>query len=234
MNKYYEMFINEKVDESILKVNIKSLSFEDEFWYYSSLSIYYKQKKNYYLQKKALTIACNLNYYYNAFIYFDAYFVLPQKFKRCLTKFEHPMNDDKLEKEIKYANKKDNINYAKKYFLYGLLTLLVIPLMLLLVLVLKMDSTLATIIAIGFIFIMQSFTNPMIKRSRNKSRYLIESKMNQHEKTVFYHPNIYDEIMNDERYIAMIKAKDEETIKKIAHAIKNNLSVNDIVNKKNK
>ena len=47
MNKYYEMFINENVDESIFKINSNSLSFEDHFWHYACMSLYYKKNNDF-------------------------------------------------------------------------------------------------------------------------------------------------------------------------------------------
>ena len=84
MNKYYEMFINEKIDDSIFKVNTKSLSYEDYFWLFACMSVYYKNNKDYYMFKKSLSAACDLNYFYNALLYFDAFEVLPINYKKYL------------------------------------------------------------------------------------------------------------------------------------------------------
>ena len=77
MNKYYEKFINEEIDETLLKVNNNSLSFEDHFWHFACLSLYYKNKNGFYMFKKSLSCACDLNYIYNALLYFEAFNVLP-------------------------------------------------------------------------------------------------------------------------------------------------------------
>ena len=54
----------------------------------------------------------------------------------------------------------------KGFWLYSLASLLIIPLMLLLVLVFKIDSTLAAIISIVVLFVGQSFINPMMKQRK--------------------------------------------------------------------
>ncbi len=96
MNKYYEMFINENIDDSILKTNPSSLSFEDHFWHFACMSIYYKNKNDFHMFKKSLSSACDLNYIYNALLYFEAFNVLPQNYKKYLKNFEHKMKDDKI------------------------------------------------------------------------------------------------------------------------------------------
>ena len=82
MNKYYEMFINENIDDSILKMNPSSLTFEDHFWHFACMSIYYKNKKDFHMFKKSLLSDCDLNYIYNALLYFEAFNVLPQNYKK--------------------------------------------------------------------------------------------------------------------------------------------------------
>ena len=52
MNKYYEMFINDNVDETLFKINSNALTFEDHFWHYACMSLYYKKHNDYYMHKK--------------------------------------------------------------------------------------------------------------------------------------------------------------------------------------
>ena len=115
MNKYYEMFINDNVDDSIINVNPNSLSYEDRFWHYVCLSCYYQKHNNKYMRKKSLSAACDLNYYYNAFIFYNAYGVLPKKYEKDMKKFEHPMilwDVDTL--DWKYRNTPSIMKYIKK------------------------------------------------------------------------------------------------------------------------
>lgn len=232
MNKYYEMFINENVDESIFKINSNSLSFEDHFWHYACMSLYYKKNNDFHMQKKCLSAACDLNYYYNAFIYFDAYGVLPQGFKKYIKKFEHKMKDDKLEQQIAEANKIDKKSMHKGFWLYSLASLLIIPLMLLLVLVFKIDSTLAAIISIVVLFVGQSFINPMMKQRKQMKILKRDSLLTKEERSHFDYLRNFDSVVKNEKYIAMIRVTTDEDRDRVIECIKKNIPLPDDLTKK--
>ena len=65
------------------------------------------------------------------------------------------MKDDKIESLIGYANKKDKKKNGLNFLWYSLGSILIIPLMLLFVFVFKMDTTVAAVAAIIFIFLSQ-------------------------------------------------------------------------------
>ena len=221
MNKYYEMFINDNVDESLFKINSNALTFEDHFWHYACMSLYYKKHNDYYMHKKCLTAACDLNYYYNAFLYFDAFKVLPQNFKKCVKPFEHKMRNDKLEDLIAQANKHDKKDMKKGFLMYSLGSLLIIPIMLILVL-LGIDTTIAAIISIIVLFFGQTFINPIIKNKKQMKNLKRDSLLTKEEKAYFNYVFTFDSVMRNEKYIAMIKAKTDEERDIIIDAIKNN------------
>lgn len=233
MNKYYEMFINNNIEETILKINPNSLSFEDHFWHFACLSIYYKEKKDFYMHKKSLSAACDLNYYYNAMIYLDAYGVLPNNYKKYIKQFEHKMKNDKLEKLIIEANKKDKRGKGKEFLLYSLVSLLVIPIMLILVFVFKMDSTTATIISIIGLLLGQMLIGPFKKQRQEMKIYKRDSQISKEEKNFFDYLYLFNNLFNDKKLVAMIKCDNDEDRNKIIEAIKKNKPLpEDILNKK--
>lgn len=235
MNKYYEMFINENIDESILKVNPNSLSFEDHFWHYACLSIYYKNKKQFYLHKKALTCACDLNYYYNAMLYFKAHDVLPLNFQKYIKDFEHRMKDDKLEDLIIKVNKKDKGQYGKDFLIYSLGSLLVIPLMLILVFGFKLDTSVSAVVAIIALLLGQGLVTPFRKQRKEVKRMKIESSLSKEEKTFFDYTLIFYNLMKDQKLIALIKSDTDEERNIIVDAIKKKKPLpEEILNKDNK
>lgn len=233
MNKYFEMFINNNIEETILKINPNSLSFEDHFWHFACLSIYYKDKKDFYMHKKSLSAACDLNYYYNAMIYLDAYGVLPNNYKKYIKQFEHKMKNDKLEKLIIEANKKDKRGKGKEFLLYSLVSLLVIPIMLILVFVFKMDSTTATIISIIGLLLGQMLIGPFKKQRQEMKIYKRDSQISKEEKNFFDYLYLFNNLFNDKKLVAMIKCDNDEDRNRIIEAIKKNKSLpEDILNKK--
>lgn len=233
MNKYYEMFINDNVDDSIINVNPNSLSYEDRFWHYVCLSCYYQKHNNKYMCKKSLSAACDLNYYYNAFIFYNAYGVLPKKYEKDMKKFEHPMNNSKLEELIKQVNKSEKKFDFKGFILYMLVTLLIIPLMLLLILVFHMDKTVAVVISVLALFIGQSVFSPINKQRKEMKQRKQEEIISKNEQNFFNYLNQLNFTFSDPRYIEMIRAKDEEQVKEIARLIKENKPLPD-KKKKNK
>jgi len=233
MNKYYEMFMNENVDESILKVNNHSLSFEDHFWHFACMSLYYKKTKQFYLHKKSLISACDLNYYYNAMFFFDAHKVLPNNYKKYVKPFEHKMKNDKLEELIAQTNKRDKKEHLKDFSLYSLTSLLVLPLMLILVFVFKMDSTIAVIVAIIGLLLGQTLVNPITKQRKQIKYQRIESKITKEERTYFDFLLIFNNLLQDSKLVALIKSETDEEKQNIIECIKKNKPLPDkIVNKK--
>lgn len=222
MNKYYDMFINDKIDDNLLNVNPNGLSYEDRFWHFACLALLYKNKKNDYMEKKCLSAACDLNYYYNAFIFFDAYEVLPKEFQKDLKKFEHQMNNEKLDQLINEVNKTTKKFDFKGFLLYMLTTLLIIPLMILLILVFKLDKTLSVIIAVLFLFLSQQFFSPFNRQRRELKTKKKEQELSKKESSFFNYTNHLNYVFNDPRYLEMIRAKDEEKVKEIAQLIKEN------------
>ena len=233
MNKYYEMFINDNVDESILKVNYNSLSFEDHFWHYACMSLYYKKTKQFYLHKKSLISACDLNYYYNAMIYFDANNVLPNNYKKYIKPFEHKMKNDKLESLILETNKRDKKSHFKEFLLYSLVSLIVLPIMLILVLVFKMDSTTAAIVAIIGLLLGQTLVTPASKQRKQIKNQKIESSITKEERMFFDYMLLFYNLLKDPKLVALVKADNEDEKNIIVECIKKNKPLpEEIVNKK--
>lgn len=235
MNKYYEKFINEEIDETLLKVNNNSLSFEDHFWHFACLSLYYKNKNDFYMFKKSLSCACDLNYIYNALLYFEAFNVLPNNFKKHIKNFEHKMKDDKIESLIAYANKKDKKKNRLNFLWYSLGSLLIIPLMLLFVFVFKMDTTIAAVVSILFLFLSQTFTSPMIKRNQEMKNAKRNSELSKAEKDYFNYLLPFNNLLYQEKFLAMIRSETDEEREMIVKAIKTNKPLpKEITNKSKK
>lgn len=234
MNKYYEMFINENIDESILKVNHSSLSFEDHFWHYACMSIYYKNKNDFHMFKKSLSSACELNYIYNALLYFEAFNVLPINFKKHIKNFEHKMKDDKIENLIAYSNKQDKKKMRKSFLLYSLGSVLIIPLMLLLVFVFKLDTTIAAIVSVLCLLLSQTFMTPMRNRRQQFKIAKRNSEMTKEEKTYFNYLLPFNNLLYSEKYMAMIKADNDEERDLIVKAIKTNKPLPESIKNKDK
>ncbi len=234
MNKYYEKFINEEIDETLLKVNNNSLSFEDHFWHFACLSLYYKNKNDFYMFKKSLSCACDLNYIYNALLYFEAFNVLPNNFKKHIKNFEHKMKDDKIESLIAYANKKDKKKNRLNFLWYSLGSLLIIPLMLLFVFVFKMDTTIAAVVSILFLFLSQTFTSPMIKRNQEMKNAKRNSELSKSEKDYFNYLLPFNNLLYQEKFLAMIRSETDEEREMIVKAIKTNKPLPEEITNKGK
>ena len=136
-NKFYDLYINDNVDESILDAKMCGASFEDHFWHLACLSLYYEKQKDEYIEKYCLSTLCNLNYVYSAMLYFNKYDVLPSAYKSYLKPFVNTMRNDKTEARIAYYNKKDKNGNVKSAMRYSLMTLISIPIMLFLIFVCK-------------------------------------------------------------------------------------------------
>ena len=232
MNKYYEMFINDNVDESILKINHHSLSFEDHFWHFACMSLYYKNNKQFYLHKKCLISACDLNYYYNAMYFFDAHKVLPNNYKKYVKPFEHQMKNDKLEELIKQTNKRDKKEHMKDFLWYSLASLLVLPLMLILVFIFKMETTTAAIIAIIGLLLGQTFASPFTKQRKQIKYQKIEANISKEERMYFDYLMMFDNLLKDRKLVALIKSETDEEKNIIIDCIKKNKPIpEEILNK---
>lgn len=214
-NLFYVQFKNEDVNDSILEA--KPSSFEDHFWHMLCLSIYYKHNNDPYLEKVCLQKACDLNYAYSAMIYFDSKGVLNQKYKQYIEPFCNQMKDPKVEERIKYYNKKNAKSKNLGFLWYSLISLLVIPVMLILVFLFKLDTTMAAIIAIIAMFIAQFiFQNYQKKVKFKRNSRKVERKLENYLK--YYDRFAY--LFQNELYIDLIKAKagsdnEKEIIEKI-------------------
>ena len=191
-NKYYDLFINEEVDESLL--NEKPLSFEDHFWHLLALSVLYKKQGDEYLEKTCLQKACDLNYAYNA-----------------------KMKDDKVEERIKYYNKRSANKKNLGFLWYSLISLSIIPVMLFLVFVCKLETTISAIIAIVLMFGAQFLFTRMQKRNRYMKVRPLEKRLENHLK--YY--DRFAKLFQNELYIDLIRAKDgSEQEKEIVEKLK--------------
>ena len=215
-NKYYSLFISEEIDDSIL--DEKPGNMEDHFWHMACLSIYYKKKEDAYLEKMCLQKACDINYDYNAICFFDKKGVLPPKYRQYTAPFNHSMRHEKLEERIKYYNKKSSKGKNIDFIWYSLLSLSIIPVMLLLVFVFKMNTTYAAIIAILLMFGTQ-FLLQRVQKRRKMSKYQrpIERKLENYLK----YRDRFIPLYQNELYLDLIRAKKEEDENKIIEKIKN-------------
>ena len=105
--------------------------------------------------------------------------------------------------------------------MYSLGSLLIIPIMLILVL-LGIDTTIAAIISIIVLFFGQTFVNPIIKNRKQMKNLKRDSLLTKEEKAYFNYVFTFDSVMRNEKYIAMIKAKTDQERDVIIDAIKNN------------
>lgn len=214
-NKYYDLFINEEVDENLL--NEKPVSFEDHFWHLLALSVLYKKQGDEYLEKTCLQKACDLNYAYNAMIYFEKKEVLPPNYKQYLTEFTNQMKDDKVEERIKYYNKRSANKKNLGFLWYSLISLSIIPVMLFLVFVCKLETTIAAIIAIVLMFGGQFLFTRMQKRNRYMKVRPLEKRLENHLK--YY--DRFAKLFQNELYIDLIRTKDgSEQEKEIVEKLK--------------
>ncbi len=234
MNKYYEMFINEKIDATIFKVNTKSLSYEDYFWLFACMSVFYKNNKDYYMFKKSLAAACDLNYFYNALLYFEAFDVLPISYKKYIKNFEHKMKDDKIEALIAYANKIDKKQSGKNFLWYSLTSILVIPLMLILVFVFNFNTTIAAVASIIFLFVSQTFMSPMMKQRKETKNAKRDSELPKDIKAIFKFILIFQNLIYTEKYMALIASETDEERDIIVKCIKTNKPLPDEIKNKDK
>lgn len=218
-NKYYDLYINEKVDESILDAKLSSNNFEDHFWHLACLALYYEKQKDEYLEKYCLSTLCNLNFAYGAMVYFNKYDVLPSNYKVYIKPFVHSMKNEKTEARIAYYNKFDSRKNIKSALRYSLMTLITIPIMLFLIFVCKVETTTAMIISIAAVFILEIFLNPVLKarsiRKREQNREF-DKRLEKH--LCFY--NRFAKLLQNDLYIDLIKAKKEEQIQEIVNKIK--------------
>lgn len=227
-NKYFFKYDNNQVDENILKESVSGWSFEDHYWHFACLALYYKNTKQSHLEKECLSKMCDMNYVYNAFVYYNSLGVLPANYKKYIATFDTPMVNEKVDKQIDDVNKAARRKQSGKYWLSSLTSLLTIPLMLFLMLVCKLESTTSIIISIVFLFVIQTLTSPLMKNtrirkylnkvfSRNKKK---ENHLSKELNEYFKYLDRFVRIVNNEYYLALAREKDDVKIKELVKTIK--------------
>ena len=221
-NKFYDLYINNKVDDSILDVKMGGATFEDHFWHLACLALYYENKKDEYIEKYCLSTLCNLNYVYSAMLYFNKYEVLPSTYKSYIKPFVNTMKNDKTEARIAFYNKKDKNGNVKSAMRYSLMTLITIPIMLFLIFVCKVDTTIAMIVSIIAVFVLELFVNPITRnrsiKKKNENRVF--------DKRLANYLSYYDrfaKLLQNDLYMDLIKARKEDKIQEIVNKLKKGL-----------
>ena len=152
-------------------------------------------------------------------LYFDKKEVLPSKYKAYISQeFQNNMKDEKVEARIKYFNKKNARGKNLGFLWYSLIGLAIIPVMLFLVFVCKMETTVAAIVSIALMFVGQFVYRYFQKRSMySRVRRKIERKLEEYLK--YYDRFAY--LFKNELYIDLIRAKDgSESEKEIIEKLK--------------
>lgn len=218
-NKFYDLYMSDNVDESILNIKLDKYDFEDHFWHLACLALYYEKNNDSYAERYCLSTLCDLNYAYSAMLYFDKYDCLPRDYKVYIKPFKHKMKNDKSEARIAYYNKKEKNKGLRNALKYSLMTLVCIPIMLLLIFVFHVDTHVSMIISIAFVFILEIFVNPIASSRKiekmNKNR-VFDSRLASYLK--FY--DKFAKLFQNELYMDLIKAKDENKITEIVNQIK--------------
>ena len=164
--------------------------------------------------------------------FFDAHKVLPNNYKKYVKPFEHQMKNDKLEELIKQTNKRDKKEHMKDFLWYSLASLLVLPLMLILVFVFKMETTTAAIIAIIGLLLGQTFASPFTKQRKQIKYQKIEANISKEERMYFDYLMMFDNLLKDRKLIALIKSETDEEKNIIIDCIKKNKPIpEEILNK---
>lgn len=221
-NKYYDMFISGNINHHILNTSLANANFEDHYWHMACLVEYYKSRGQTYLEKLVLGKVCDLNYIYNALFYYNTRDVLPSEFKQYLCEFKNGMADKKIEDEIAYFNKQDKKKQRRRFWIYCASGLLVIPLMLLLTLVFKMDTTYSVIVSVLFLFATQFIFNPQtIEKWQNKKLMKTQDvEISKELEGYIKYIDRFRKLVNDDLYIKLVREKNEEKINKIVEEIK--------------
>ena len=227
-SKYYKLFNEGNIYESILKESVGGWSFEDHYWHMACLALYYKETKQEHLEKNCLSNLCDLNYVFNALTYYDSLGVLPVNYKKYITPFNNPMVDVKINFEIERFNKDAKRKQRRKYFLSSLTTLITIPLMLFLMLVCKLDANISVAIAIVFLILLQTLTSPFLENTKFrqmiknyfKRKKKVQNNISKELNEYFKYLDRFVKIVNEEHYKALARTKDDEEIKTIVKAIK--------------
>lgn len=227
-SKYYKLFNEDNIDESILKESVRGWSFEDHYWHMACLTMYYKNTNQEHLEKNCLSNLCDLNYVFNALSYYETLGVLPVNYKKYIVPFNNSMVDEKINFEIERLNKDAKRKQRRKYFLSSLTTLLTIPLMLFLMLVCKLDANISVAIAIVFLIVLQTLTSPFLENTkfrqaiRNyfKSKKKIQNNISKDLNEYLKYLDRFVKIVNEDHYKALARAKDDEEIKALVKAIK--------------
>ena len=226
---YFEKFDNNDIDESILHENVSGWDFEDHYWHFACLALYYKNINERHLEKECLSKMCDMNYVFNAFVYYNSLGVLPLTYKKYITKFKNDMVNEKIDKQIEDINKAGKRKQRRKYFLSSLVSLITIPLMLFLMLVCHLDSSISIVISIFFLLMIQFLTSPLMKntkinifiRSLFKRKKKIDNYISKELNEYYKYLDRFVRIVNNEYYLALVKSQgDEEQTKKIVRIIK--------------
>ena len=227
-NRFFVLYDNNEVDENLLKMSVSGWSFEDHYWHFACLALYYKNTNQKHLEKECLSKMCDMNYVYNALSYYNTLGILPTNYKKYIIKFTSPMVNDKVDKQIEEVNKDSRRKQRRKYWLSSLTTLLTIPLMLFLMLVCKLDNTTSIIISIVFLFLMQTITSPLMANTRLR-KYLksifernkkTENHLSKEVNEYFKYLDRFVRIVNNEYYLAIAREKDEVKIQELVKIIK--------------
>lgn len=224
---YYDLFNIGNIGESILDEELGNKSFEDHYWHLACVAKYYEIINDSENEKAVLTKLCDMNYVFNALYHYKKYDCLPNKYNQYIIPFENSMVDQRIEDRINYFNKQERKNKNKKYWFTSLTTLISIPLMLFLMLVCKMDSTTAIIITIVAIMLIELMTNPFMENgflqrsirnifSRKKKQYVVPEKLNKY----FKYLDRFIRIVNNDLYLALARAQNDDEIEKIVKTIK--------------
>ena len=219
MNPFYEKFNNQDIDESIFKISQKKMTFEDSFWHLACMALYYKNNNNDFLEKRCLSKACDLNYIYNAYLYFDKCEFLPKTYQQYIKPFEHSMKNDQLELMIKEQNKKSRKFDGLGFGLYSLFTLLMLPLTLLFVFVFKMETTLSAFLSLGIVCVGQFVFTNYRRRKKQRNEMMQENNIPRELKQIFQQLQKYEQIFQEQNYVYLLHSSKEEE-KNIIQCIK--------------
>jgi TRAP-type uncharacterized transport system fused permease subunit len=132
------------------------------------------------------------------------------------------MKNDKTEARIAFYNKKDKNGNVKSAMRYSLMTLITIPIMLFLIFVCKVDTTIAMIVSIIAVFVLELFVNPITRnrsiKKKNENRVF--------DKRLANYLSYYDrfaKLLQNDLYMDLIKARKEDKIQEIVNKLKKGL-----------
>ena len=155
-------------------------------------------------------------------VYFNKYDVLPSNYKAYIKPFVNKMKNDKTEARIAYFNKLDKKGSFKSAISYSLMTLLCIPIMLFLIFICRVETTIAMIISIVIIFVLELFLNP-ITRSRSLKKKNNNRKFDKRLENYLSYYNRFAKLLQNDLYMELIKENKEDKIQDIVNKIKKEL-----------